>query len=480
MSSKDKKQGLHSGGPGSSSRGGAAANGANRGSKGRGATPKAAKVEAGVGSMLSQQSHASHLAGLITPVKVKPEEDRSSNAGSDVHSSVSQGEDTKVRLAAIEKREREVALLEQRLQEQAAQFQRFSLGSSSSAVAASVAGQQPQLQQLQQQQQPLVVEQSVRVAAVQPPELTYAGAMAGTALEDWLFKLEQLFTQTRKPESAWMERAQAAQLHWDRHMSLWWSGRQEVAAAAGAPIQSWTAFVAALRKQFTPAGDAEAARTELFHIKMKSGETVETYLQRAVLVVARAGAKVESRTAAALTLGGMDQSRFPFTCSNVSRLERDAGDAGMSFAQMREALSREATVEPKLGARGASSSGSSGSSGGSAKPNNRQLRINALQQQLRALEEADEEDGASADEQSESSFSAAPIATGNGTRESRCSKCGKAGHAALDCRSKAELRNCYGCGQTGHIKSKCPKLKQKGQTQGATAAASGKPSPKNE
>ena len=150
------------------------------------------------------------------------------------------------------------------------------------------------------------------------------------------------------------------------------------------------------------------------------------------------------------------------------------------FAQMREALSREATVEPKLGARGASSSGSSGSSGGSAKPNNRQLRINALQQQLRALEEADEEDGASADEQSESSFSAAPIATGNGTRESRCSKCGKAGHAALDCRSKAELRNCYGCGQTGHIKSKCPKLKQKGQTQGATAAASGKPSPKNE
>lgn len=479
MSGRGAFNGGNSGRGGSANSGGqgGAATSAGRGGKVK--TPRAAKVEAGVGKTAGQQPDASHM-GLVTPVKAtNQDEDRSSNAGSDVHSSVSQGPDTAKRLAAIEKREREVMLLEQQLQEQVAQFQRFSLSSASAGPSGALSQQQQQ--QGQQQQQP-TVEQAVRVAAVQPPELTYAGAMAGTALEDWLFKLEQLFTQTRRPESAWLERAQTAQLHWDRHMSLWWNGRQEVAAAAGAPIQSWTAFVAALRKQFTPAGDAEAARTELFHMKMRSGETVETYLQRAVLVVARAGAKVESRTAAALTLGGMDQSRFPFTCSNVSRLERDAGDAGMSFAQMREALSREAAVEPKLGARGASSSNgssSSGSSGSSAKTNSRQLRINALQQQLRALEEADEDDSGSAEEEMESGFSTAPIAASSSTRESRCSKCSKTGHAALDCRSKVELRSCYGCGQAGHLKSKCPKLKQKGQTH-ASAAGSSKPSPKNE
>jgi hypothetical protein len=274
-------------------------------------------------------------------------------------------------------------------------------------------------------------------------------------------------------------------------MQLWWSSRQQAAAAAGEQVQSWAAFVAALRKQFVPSGDEQLARMELFRLKMRSGESMAAYLQRAVLLVVRAGGLVEGKTAAALALEGVDKSRFPFTCAAVARKERAAGVAGMSFAQMREELTAEAAVEPQLG-RGSSSSSSSSSSGGSSggggakgATNSKQLRINALQQQLKALEEGDE--GSDAEDQ----VGVAPIET-----RDRCAKCGKDGHGAPDCKSKKELRSCFYCRKPGHLKPNCPARKAaggqkqgkgEGQGQGAGAAggaapggAGSKPTPKNE
>ena len=513
------------GGGASSSRGdsSSSSSGGHRtgtGNRGRGgnsnATPrqgsKAGQAGMSAGGALGQQPlQASSMAGmapslggagLVTPSKVPlPMEDDavSSNADTDAHSSVSQqgAADQSMRIAQ----------LEQQLREQAARLEQLALGSSASAVQASGPSQWQQQQQQQPQQQPQQPhqqqqqqpsqEQIVRVDAVRPPELTYAGATAGTALEDWLFKLEQLFSQTRKPESDWSGRSQLAQLHWDRHMAMWWTGRQEAAAAAGEPLHSWVAFVAALRKQFVPAGDSQLARTELFKLKMRSGETMEAYMQRAVLLVTRAGGLMEGKTAAALSLEGVDKSRFPFTCAAVARKERAAGATGMSFAQMREELTVEAAMEPQLGGRGSSNSHSGGSSsssssGGGAKgaTNTRQLRINALQQQLKALEEGDDA------EDDEESFGVAPIGAGSEhDGRDRCYKCGEQGHATPNCKSKKELRSCYHCRQPGHLKPECPKLHKgaqkqgKGQVQGkgageaggsAPGAAGGKPAPKNE
>lgn len=334
----------------------------------------------------------------------------------------------------------------------------------------------------------------MRVDAVRPPELTYAGATAGSALEDWLFKLEQLFTQTHTVEADWQGRAQLAQLHWDRHMALWWAGRQEAAVAAGTPILSWSAFVAALRRQFVPAGDSQLARSELFKLKMRSGETMEAYMQRAVLLVVRAGSLMEGKTAAALALEGVDKSRFPFTCAAVARKERAAGATGMSFAQMREELTVEAAMEPQLGGRSSNNSNNGGSnSGARGATNSRQLRINALQQQLKALEEGDEEGDAG------EAFDVAPIGAGAGRDHAgreHCRKCGSDGHITPDCNSKKELRRCHRCRQPGHLIADCSQQRRKGaqkqgkdkgeaQSQGtaggaAPGAAGGKPTPKNE
>jgi len=224
---------------------------------------------------------------------------------------------------------------------------------------------------------------------------------------------------------------------------------------------------------------------------------MEAYMQRAVLLVARAGGLVESRTAAALALEGVDKSRFPFTCAAVARKERAAGVVGMSFAQMREELSAEAAMEPQLGGRGggggssssSSSSGNSNSGGrsnGGAKgaTNSRQLRINALQQQLKVLEDGD-------DDSTDGSYGMAPVATGAAGSEARhpCHKCGADGHIVRDCKSKKELRTCFGCGKPGHLRHKCPVKRKGAQKQGAAEdeaapaaapGASSKPAPKNE
>jgi Retrotransposon gag protein/Zinc knuckle len=474
-----------SGGSSSSSSGGHGASTRSRaGGRGNHNTPigkQETKLEAEVGSshmkaaveVAHSSSQMQPLSQMVTPIKLPVEDDRASNsAESDVHSSGSQQERSRsIRVAEIERRERELEKREQQLRN------REQAGCSQQPSSASQLQSQQQQQQLQQPQPQLQLH--TRSDAVRPLELAYA--TAGVALEDWLFKLKQLFAQLGKSELDWNGRAQLAQLYWDRHMDLWWSGRQEAAAAAGAPIQSWSSFVAALRKQFISTGDSEVARSELFKLRMKSGESMDTYMQRSVLLVARAGALMESRIAAALTLEGVDKSRFPFTCAAVARKQRAAdssssGQAGMSFAQMRVELTEEALMEPQLSGRGSSNSSNSTHNNAKSGANNKQLRINALEQQLKAARE--EEDDTDADD---SRYNTAPVSTGS----SLCRKCGADGHFAQDCKSKKELRACFRCGKSGHVRSKCPERNrgqqnnQRNEGEGA-AAASSKPTPKNE
>lgn len=341
------------------------------------------------------------------------------------------------------------------------------------------------------------VREEVRLSAVQPPELTYAGATSGSALDNWLFKLDQLFVQTRTPESAWEDRVRTAQLHWDRDMALWWTGHKETALAAGTPVTSWSAFVAVLQKYFAPTGDAETARGELFRIQMRSGESMDAYMQRAVLIVTRAGAYVDGKTAAALALQGVDRLRFPFAVKEVRRMERAAGVAGLTFAQVRAALTAEAAEEPQLGPRGlgSSTSGSGsgtgsgshsarsggahgGGSGGTKQAaSSRQIRIAALEQQLRALREEDH-DGETAMSDSTGRISAAPLSAAASVR---CHKCGTEGHVVAECKSKTELRTCFTCKKEGHISRRCPQRRQAQQEGQAHSSGAGSgPSPKNE
>ena len=181
------------------------------GRNGRGGGAQAASAEVGLGLTL-QASPEETGTGLHAAASVSQPDT--------VAAAAAQAAEMQRRLAEVERRERALVQREAQLHVQQQQAQ----GVASSSSAADV--------------ESVAVREDVRVAAVQPPELSYANASGGSALEDWLFKLEQLFTQTRRTEAAWQERVRIAQLHWDRHMSLWWAGCAEAAAAAGAPLDS--------------------------------------------------------------------------------------------------------------------------------------------------------------------------------------------------------------------------------------------------
>lgn len=371
---------------------------------------------------------------------------------------------------AHSQQQQQLAEQQRQIQEQARQLAFFS------------AQQQHIAQQQQQQQQQFVSQQQrlppadlpVRMAAVQPTKLTFARATAGTALDDWLFEVDQLCTQLHKPQSDGAGRIAAAGLHWDRGMQLWFDTQQQQT-----PVHTWPEFVAALRKQFTPVGDEFAARDELFSLKMRGGESMDAYMQRAVLLVTRVGGLVDSRMAAVQALRGVDESRFPFTVAEARRKERESGVQGMTFAQMRSDLTLGAHNEPKLRGTSHSSSNSSSNSsssgsraGGSSNSSNssKQHRIAALKQSLDALmEESDDgEDGGA-------NFSAAPLSTsgaGAGAVEGKCYKCGKQGHVVAECNSSKELRKCYNCHETGHLANKCP-AKRKAKAKSGNSSSGG-------
>ena len=337
-----------------------------------------------------------------------------------------------------------------------------------------------------------------RQTAVQPSRLQYGTAAQGTVLADWLFELEQLFTQMAIPESAYADRLRVAGAYWDRQINVWWESRQTQASSSGAAIRSWADFVAALTANFVPAGDAEAAARMLLRVAMRAEESMDAYLQRVELLLARAAGRMDAKTATLIAIEGVDKLRFPWALAAVRKQLR--AEPAMTFFTARVELTEAAVHEPKLlqqrqhatsgaSARGGASSASSLGRGAgmplrSAGSGNT-VRIAALQRELQQLlvqEEyaadphMDDEEAAAAAELHTAPLSRPyppPAARTTGDRPRVCSKCRAPGHVAAECTSKKELRECYACGEVGHIKPNCPKRG------GAPRAEGAAPQPKN-
>jgi hypothetical protein len=325
------------------------------------------------------------------------------------------------------------------------------------------------------------VEQ-VRMAAVAPSKLTYITAATGTVLADWLFELEQLFSQLGVPEADFGERIVIAARYWDRQLNVWWKGHELQAQVGGTPVSTWAAFIGAINANFGSSGDAQAAMKELLSFRMKSGERMDAYLQRGALLLARAGALMSDTVAAHIAVEGVDVSRFPYTVAQVGGALQDQLGAGgrASFQWVRARLTAAAMKEPRgdsaaakgASARGSSSGSSSGSNSTNASksrnpPTAEQLRINALERQLRQLQSTaaassgvgntGRQTEGSSDEEGASSVAA--VGEGSKGKGPLCFRCKQHGHVAAECGNK-EQRSCYACGEQGHLRSKCPNRKE--------------------
>jgi hypothetical protein len=357
------------------------------------------------------------------------------------------------------------------------------------------------------------------MSAVQPGELAYHKASEGTTLADWLFKLEQLLSQLGVGSGEFDERVRIAAMHWDRQINVWWEGHAQQAAGAGAPIADWPAFVTALKANFMPTNDAEAAASELLRLRMRGGESMDAYMQRAALLLARADGRLPDVAAARSALDGVDSSRFPFAVAAARKAMRTAAFP-LSFHALRAELTALAVDEPALGGRSgglagsggrghATSGGASGASASSSKPSSmaagrggsssssmtrKQLlqRINALESGHYALDDVEDADEAaddggtvvhtapvstkrSAGRQSAASRPASDSSSSGSHRQRRCFKCDSSDHVVRECTSKKELRSCLACKERGHLVATCPRVQR-----GGSSGEEGAPRPKNE
>jgi hypothetical protein len=365
--------------------------------------------------------------------------------------------------------------------------------------------QQPLQQFPRQQQSPPSVgvaasfSAAVREDAIRPEELTYSAAASRSgALENWLFKLEKRFEQIHLSEIEFQERIGIASRYWDLSLERWWGTYREQVHHQGQPVSSWRQFVAALRGTFAPVNDAQVAAAELLRLSMGRGESMDAYLQRADLLMARANGRLDDSAAALALLEGVEGVRFPFTVAAQRRRMRQ--DPKIPFAVMRGELALAALDEPKIGGnvqghvstpagvgKGETRNGppggprrmgggghaaslggvpSSSSSSKLATMTRGQLirHIGALQRGLSQgfamAGEGEEDDGSIPPDRQ-----VAPIGNGTGDNSigssSTCRKCGAEGHRVKECTSKVELRSCYSCQAPGHISSNCPR-RQKG------------------
>jgi len=356
------------------------------------------------------------------------------------------------------------------------------------------------------------------MSAVQPGELAYHKASEGTTLADWLFKLEQLLSQLGVGSGEFGERVRIAAMHWDRQINVWWEGHVQQAAGAGVPIADWPAFVAALKANFVPTNDAETAASELLRLRMRGGESMDAYMQRAALLLARADGRLPDVAAARSALDGVDSSRFPFAVAAARKAMRTAS-LPLSFHALRAELTALAVDEPALGGRsgglagsggrgasaacgatGASASSSrqgaaaAGRGGGSSSSMTRKQllqRINALESTRHAHDSEDDTYDASGDD--DTAVHTAPVAakgagrraagagkqasdssSSGSHRQRRCFKCGSSDHGVRECTSKKELRSCLACHEQGHLVAACPQVRRGG------SGEEGAPRPKNE
>ena len=292
-----------------------------------------------------------------------------------------------------------------------------------------------------------------RRAAVQPNRLRGSEAAKPGVLDDWLFDLNALLAQLNLADAPLADKLRIAAENWDRATQAWWEGCDQLAQGSDRPITTWEQFVAAIRANYVPVADADVAQQELFALRMTASESMERYMSRAAALSDRVPqTRVPSTVVADLAAKGVDGSRFPIALTQyrmrlMEQRTEHAGE-GFSFAATRQLLTSLAAAEPSqwgpmTGAprsappRKTGDGGSATSSRGNTMNRagtDKQVRINALRRELQQLEQRAPSSG---DEEVGGSVVQA---------------------AAVDKRREGmrDMRTCFACGQTGHIKRQCP------------------------
>ena len=292
--------------------------------------------------------------------------------------------------------------------------------------------------------QPVTEVFKTQAPTVTPLTLANANkADGGRIVQQWMFALKQRWSIMNRDPARYGEQCVKEAMAWaDYEMNIWFD-----ALVKNGTIDptSFDSLLRAVQHHFVPFNDAEMARKELGDIRQSASEAVDSYLARAFLLHIRAGEYATDSSTMHLAFDRMNKRAYPYTAMTVAAMLENK--TIRSFASLRDHLVRLAAREPEITRNTPAAAAYQGGSNQAPK------KINAVGTTPGAGDQNNQQVAAIGAKGPRESGPAPPFMN--------CNKCGGKGHRAGSCTADKDIRDCWTCGQTGHIKGspKCSGLK---------------------
>ncbi|GJV08240.1 putative reverse transcriptase domain-containing protein [Tanacetum coccineum] len=304
---------------------------------------------------------------------------------------------------------------------------------------------------------------------------TFNGTEGVVGLRRWIEKVEQVFETCKCAEE---DKVMFAASTFEGRALTWWNGNVHTLGLVNANHISWTEFKTMMTTEYCPATEIQRIEQELWTLTLK-GDDIEAYNNRfhELALMCPELVPTEKKKIERYTRGFPERIKGNITSSKPATLH-DA--INMARELVEQAVQGRATRIGESNKRKWEDHQRNNNNNNNNN-NNRNRNNNYHQQQNRRQETA-------------RAYAAAPTENrgyaGNlpkcnrcnfhhsGRCPPKCQKCQRTGHLEKDCRAILPgacndfLQNatCYGCGEKGHLKNKCPKAGNQ-HNEGARARA---------